>query len=416
MEKPEVRVPACRIWTPPESIDLILNDFREILETGQVILGRWTDEFEAGWAHYCNRRHGIAVNSDTAAMEIQWKVWKLLNGWNDGDYVVLPATSFFSCATGIRNAGLTPVVCDASAEAGIFPTLEQFLEKAEDLNRDDIEDEDGVRPKLVAFLAVYAGGYIGGDIESIIDWCHANGVKVMEDAAHCHGATLNGVVAGAFGDSSAWSFYATKVLNTHEGGMLLTDSLEEAEMARVFRNYGRVSDFGRSLAKYEGYNWRMSEMHARLGVDQVQRADDVIARRRERAGWYDEEMAIRGLFERFGVQKLAPPDGCVPNYYRYIVMLGERSNEVNVALREFLKAECWKHGVQLAGEVYEATLNCQPIFSDLGVAGDFPMAEAYCAGHVCLPINNDGDAEEVGLVMHAFEKALMAAQAAGFLG
>jgi perosamine synthetase len=415
-----VEVPACRIWVPTESRMAILRDIDEILQTGQVILGKWTLEFERLWAEYVGWKHGVVVSSDTAAMECLFKVWKMKYGWHDGDSVMLPATSFFSCATAVRNAGLNPVVCDASAEAGIFPTLGMFqaaveakfvLTETETMGRCWFDPQTGSR--LVTFLAVYAAGYVGEDIGEIVEYCRKFKVKVIEDAAHCHGSTLDGAPAGSFGDASCWSFYATKVLNAHEGGMILLDDEDDAEMCRVMRNYGRVSDFGRSLAKYEGYNWRLSEMHCRLGVDQVERADDLMERRRARARWYDEALyALRQL----GCYKLAPPDGCEPNYYRYVVMLpNSNSNKENERLREYLKELCAKSGVHLPGEVYEATLNEQPIFNDLGKAGDFPEAERYCSSHICLPINNDGSHLEVQYVARVFQAALVKAKEAGLI-
>src|SRR2546426_11743174 len=132
------------------------------------------------------------------------------------------------------------------------------------------------RPR--AAILVHIGGHIAFDSERIAAYCRANGIFLLEDCAHAHGASWNGVRPGAYGDAGVYSLYATKTISTGEGGVMVTRDPELAEFSRKFRNYGKFEHV------VEGLNFRMSEFTAAIGLVQVDRLREIVARKNEVAG------------------------------------------------------------------------------------------------------------------------------------
>ena len=212
-----------------------------------------------------------------------------------------------------------------------------------------------------------------GEIEKV---CKKYGLFLIEDAAHAQGSSLNGKMAGAFGIAAAFSFYPTKVITSGEGGMITTDEKKICQRACIFRDQGK-SGFERNLHTEMGYNWRMSEIHAVLGLHQFQRLEEFVAQRRKIARIYDKK-----LKETRGVIPLMIPKEVKSNYYKYVALLekGIDRDQIKKELRE-------KYDVSLSGEVYELPCHLQPIFEELGREGNFPVAEDLCRRMVCLPIS-----------------------------
>lgn len=384
-----MKIPATKVIHKPEDIERIALVVKEVLANGPQVLGKYTRQFEEEWAKFVGSKYGVALANDTGALEITLRmIAEKLPDFKPGVYeVLLPATSFFSCATAAKNAGFVPRVVDIGEEKedsgfGIFPIAGQVAE------------ELSSHPRIKVFMSVYAGGYVGYDAEVIASTRMNGECIVMEDAAHCHGATVRGIMAGRLSDIACWSFYSTKVLNCGEGGAITTDNEEFAQRAKLYRNYGRADDFGRSLAMVEGNNWRLTEYQAFIGVTQTQQANWFIDGRRESAALYDKYV---GKLKEFGIYKIWTPEWSQPNYYRYIVMLpkGQRSH----AFKYVVKAEMKKRGISLAGEVYEQPIHKQPIFEDVFRGVSAPNAEDYCYGHLCLPIWQYMDEEEVVYVV-----------------
>jgi len=284
--------------------------------------------------------------------------------------VVVPANTFFSTAAAVVHAGGVPRFADIDpATFTLSPaTVEPVL------------DELGQR--CAGVVIVHIGGFVSPDTAALADLCRARGLFLLEDAAHAHGATFAGRAAGSIGDAGAFSFYPTKVITSGEGGMITTADEKLRDEARIYRDQGKAGFLGGDHVRL-GYAWRMSELHAAVGLVQLARLDEFIAVRRRVARLYDE--ALQTLP---GIAPVLAPEGSEPNYYKYLAVLDEGIDRVGLkkALRE-------QHGIGMSGEVYAGPLHRQPIFADVP-AGPLPVSEDLCARHVCLPIHNDmADAE-----------------------
>ncbi len=246
--------------------------------------------------------------------------------------------------------------------------------------------EKNLTPKTAGVIVVHIGGIVSAQIPALVDLSKKKGIWLVEDAAHAHGSSFKSTSAGAFGVGSSFSFYPTKVMTSAEGGMIVTNDDRLAEESRIYRDQGKAS-FTVNAHVRMGYNWRMSEPHAIIGLKHLERLPAMIADRRAIAAIYD-----RGLTEFKNLHALpVPPDG-ICNYYKFIAILKQKRDrkELKTILRE-------KHGVSLAGEVYEEPLHKQPVFTKYST-GPLPVSEDLCARHICLPIFSgmqESDAHEV---------------------
>jgi dTDP-4-amino-4,6-dideoxygalactose transaminase len=229
-------------------------------------------------------------------------------------------------------------------------------------------------PATAAVVIVHVGGIVTDRMPQIQALTQARGIALVEDAAHGHGSRLDGTAAGCFGVAGSFSFYPTKVMTSAEGGMIVTDDEAIAAEARIYRDQGKAS-FTQNAHVRMGYNWRMSEPHAIIGLRHLTHLPAMIGARQRTAARYDE-----GLADLDGLRPLAIPPGCACNYYKYIAMLPDGVDRA--ALKRTLKES---HGVILGGEVYELPLHKNPIFVELDTS-DLGESERVCARHVCLPM------------------------------
>ncbi|MBV8201116.1 MAG: DegT/DnrJ/EryC1/StrS family aminotransferase [Acidobacteria bacterium] len=372
-------VPAARIQFLPEDRAWIAARIEEVLASGQLTLGKYGAELERRFAALCGTRHAVAVNSGTSALEIILRSLDVA-----GRDVLVPTNTFFATAAAVVHAGGRPVLVDMDPDTfGIRP---------EDVDR-------ALTPKTAGVVAVHIGGLVSPRMGELAELARRRGIWLVEDAAHAHGSSYAGVAAGAFGIAAAFSFYPTKVMTSAEGGMIVTgDDRLDAE-ARIYRDQGKAS-FTQNAHTRMGYNWRLSEPHAIIGLRHLERLPAMIADRRRAAAVYDAALAGRGAGAGDGagtalgrrLRPLAVPAGGACNYYKYVAVLSERADRA--ALKRELKE---RHGVSLSGEVYEAPLHEQPVFRDY-VRGPLPVAEDLCARHLCLPVYagmEERDAEQV---------------------
>jgi perosamine synthetase len=374
MSKPSVEpagtavpaVPAARIQFLPEDRAWVAERIQEVLETGQLTLGRYGAEFERAFARRCGTRHAVAVSSGTSALEIVFRSLDVA-----GRDVLVPTNSFFATAAAVVHAGGRPVFVDMDPDT--------FAVRPEDVER-------ALTPQTAGFVVVHIGGLVSARIGELQELARRKGLWLVEDAAHAHGSSHRGVSAGAFGVAAAFSFYPTKVMTAAEGGMITTDDDRIAEEARGYRDQGKAS-FLQNAHTRMGYNWRMSEPHAIIGLRHLVRLDAMVADRQRVAALYDE-----GLRGRRGLRPLAVPAEGSCNYYKYVAVLAERRDRA--ALKSELRA---RFAVSLSGEVYETPLHAQPVFAPWATRS-LAAAEDLCARHVCLPVFSgmeDADARRV---------------------
>jgi len=369
-----MQIPAAKIYFPEEDRKEILSKIEEILISGQLTLGKYNREFEEEFAKYIGTKYAVAVNSGTSALEIILRALDI-----EGHSVVVPTNTFFATPASVIHAGGKVIFADITENLCLDP---------ESLERN-------IRGDTKAVIVVHIGGVVPPQIREIKEICERRGLYLIEDAAHAHGSALDGKKAGSFGIAAAFSFYPTKVMTSGEGGMITTDDERIYRRACILRDQGKAS-FGQNLHVELGYNWRMSEIHAVLGLYQFRRLEEFIAQRRKVAGIYDE-----GLREIEGLRPLAIPPGVESNYYKYVAFLDRGIDRASLKreLRE-------KYGVSLSGEVYEIPCHLQPIFKGLAEEGSLPVAEDLCRRMVCLPISAVMTDEEAHYVVDSLRKVL----------
>ncbi|MEI6447138.1 MAG: DegT/DnrJ/EryC1/StrS family aminotransferase [Actinomycetes bacterium] len=299
----------------------------QVFDSNRWSEGPVIEQFEQKWTEW-NSSEAIATSSWTggAMAALEWV------GVKD-EVVLCPSNTFMATPLSVVNAGGKVEFVDCNRE-DLCMSFEDFERKAEEH-----------KPK--AAWLVHIGGHIAFDSEKIAEYCKANGIVLLEDCAHAHGADWNGKRPGTWGDAGVYSLYATKTVSTGEGGVLVTGNPELAEFAKSFRNYGKP-DYGVS-----GLNYRMSEFTAALGLVQIERLDEIIA-------WKNK--VARALMDpQFEGSKLQLPEGMTSGLYKYIVF-------------EMLEKS--------TGRVYDEP--CHRIMGHTHV--DLPNSDWVAQNHSCPPI------------------------------
>ncbi len=245
----------------------------ECIETGWISSeGPFVKEFEEKFSQYIGRRYGIAVSSGTAALEISAKAV----GLTGGDEVIVPTFTIISPVQAVVKLGCVPVLIESHSQTW---------------NMDVSQIESKITKKTKAIIAVHTYG-LPVDLDPVSKLAEKYDLSVIEDAAEMHGQTYKEIKCGNFGDISIFSFYPNKHITTGEGGMILTDNEEIAFKCRSLRNLCFQST-RRFIHEDLGWNYRMTNLQAALGVAQLEKIDEFIARKREIAGKYNEK--LKGL-------------------------------------------------------------------------------------------------------------------------
>jgi perosamine synthetase len=348
----------------------IASAITDILTSGVLTLGPYTQAFEDAFGAAHQASHAVATSSGTAALEIALRALKVA-----GKDVIVPANTFYATAAAVISAGARPVFADI--DAATFALSRQTVAAV-------------LTPQTAAVVLVHVGGLITPEVDAISELCQDWGADLVEDAAHAHGASYQGRFAGSFGAAAAFSFYPTKVVTCGEGGMILTASGELADEARIYRDQGKGS-FGANHHVRHGYAWRMSEQNAATGLIHLGRMTESIARRRQVARSYDI-----GLADVAELRPLVEPADSVGNFYKYIAVLDD-----GIDRKRFKEQVAARYDVRLSGEVYDLPLHMQPILGEYSLGQSLPVAEDMCSRHVCLPVHSDMRDDEVDEVLAA---------------
>ncbi len=243
----------------------------ECIDTGWISSeGPFVERFEAAAAARFGRAFGVAVSSGSAALDVAVAAL----GIGPGDEVILPAFTIISCAQAVVRAGATPVLVDAAPDTW---------------NMDVERIKERITSRTRAVMAVHIYG-LPVDMDAVCALARTHGLAVIEDAAEAIGQTVRGRPCGGFGDLSVLSFYPNKHVTTGEGGMVLTDDADLAERCRGFRNHC-FQPGKRFVHDTLGWNYRMTNLQAALGVAQLERLEETLARKRRMGGCYREELA-----------------------------------------------------------------------------------------------------------------------------
>jgi len=276
----------------------VLSNVEEAVRTGWISSeGRFIAEFERRWAAYCGVSHGVAVCNGTVALEVAMVALAL----PPGSEVILPSFTIISCVAAVLRAGCRPVLVDCEPDTWCLDVAEVARKITE---------------KTRAVMAVHMYGHMA-DMEPLMELARKFGLVVIEDAAEAHGGEYRGRRAGGIGTIGCFSFYANKIVTTGEGGMVVTDDAKLAERARSLRNlcFRREQRF---LHTELGYNFRMTNIQAAIGLAQIERIDEHLLRKRRMASCYDERLRhVRELSlptERPGVKNV---------YWMYGIVLAD---------------------------------------------------------------------------------------------
>jgi perosamine synthetase len=350
-----MRVPAASIVFSDDDIKEALSLIESSLRSGQLTLGKHGQALEESFAARCGRKYAVAVSSGTSAIEIVLRTLGV-----EGKEVIVPDNTFFATAAAVAHAGATPVLADTDRET-LAISVDDVLAR--------------VTEKTAGVCIVHIGGIVTPELPRLEAECKKRGIFLMCDAAHAHGATLDGRDASDWGVASTYSFYPTKVMTSGEGGMIVTDDERIAEEARIYRDQGKAG-FTSNFHTRLGANWRLSEVHAAIGIVQLKRLDEFIARRREVAAAYEETAKRTGVLSLPTAQKTGES-----NFYKFVAYLPDGVDRK--ALKQDMRE---KFEVGLSGEVYELPLHAQPIFEQF-TNGTYPGADYVCSRQICPPVS-----------------------------
>jgi perosamine synthetase len=297
----------------------------QVIDSGHWTEGQLTDRFESEWSTW-NGAPAVAMSSWAGGALAALDFAQV-----QGETVLCPSNTFMATPLAAVRSGARVGFVDCNREdlCMSFADFERAAERH--------------RPK--AAVLVHIGGHIAFDSEQIAAYCSEQGIFLLEDCAHAHGACWNGRRAGTYGDAGVYSLYATKTITSGEGGVLVSQRPEVIEHARAFRNYGKP-DF-----RVPGLNFRMSEFTAALGLVGIERLEEIV-------GWKNQ--VARSQLDRKYSSRLELPEGMVSGLYKYIVF-------------EWLERS--------TGRVYD-----EPCHRLMGDSAELPNTDWVARNHSCVPL------------------------------
>ena len=260
-------LPISKPFIGPREKELVLD----ALDSGWVSsIGKYIDEFETNFARYCGTEYALAVNNGTTGLHLALATL----GLQPGDEVIIPDLTFVATANAVAYTGATPVLADIDPDT---------------LCIDPASVKSLISERTKAIIPVHLYGH-PADMDALTAIGDAHGLDIIEDAAEAHGAEYRGRKVGGLGKCGVFSFYGNKVITTGEGGMLTTNDREFYQRARRLRDHA-MSPTRRYFHEERGFNYRITNLQAALGVAQLERIEDFLARRAEIMNWYHAEIA-----------------------------------------------------------------------------------------------------------------------------
>jgi len=329
------------------------DDVRAVVEA--IRGGRWcrlyqgsyAERFEAEFARYHDAKYGIAVANGTVSLELALKTIGV--GLNLGDEVIVPAYTFIATASAVTEVGAIPIFADVDPQTG---------------NIDPRSVEKLINERTRAIIAVHFGGY-PADMDELTRIAKRHGVYLIEDAAHAHGSEWRGRKVGAIGDMGSFSFQESKSLTAGEGGIVLTNSDELADRARLIHNIGRVIGQPGYIHYILSSNYRLSEIQAALLLSRLRKLPSEVKVKHENG------KILADMIKRTGVVEPTRPDDRVTTRgYYYFVML-YRQEELNGIPKEVFIEALRAEGVPV-GVSYGPPLYRQPAFKRENLAKSVP--------------------------------------------
>jgi perosamine synthetase len=315
-------------------------------------VGAFIERFENAFKRCSDTRYAVACSSGTAALHLALAALGIKNG----DEVIIPAFTMIATANAATYLGARPVLVDADPITW---------------NMDTKKIESKITKFTKAIIPVHTYGF-PADMDRIISITRKHNLFVVEDAAEAHGAEYKGKKAGSLGDVACFSFYGNKIITTGEGGMVTTNSKNIAEKVRLLRDHAFSSE-RHFWHKYLGYNYRMTNLQAAIGLAQVERFKELVASRIRNARYYN--LLLRNLG---GIEFPPEAKGIKNVYWMYSILINDDFGLTRDALREYLA----RKGIET--RTFFIPIHLQPIYSKM-YRERFPVAEELCRKGMYLP-------------------------------
>lgn len=363
----------------PDITDREIELVTQVLRSDRLSIGPMVEQFEHLLASRCNRGHGVACSSGTAGLHMAL----IAAGVGPGDEVITTPFSFIAPANAVLYVGAKPIFVEICPKS---------------LNMDPVKVEAAITPKTKAIIAVenFGNPQHMDEYRKIAD---RNEIKLIEDCCEAIGGRYQGRAVGDFGHYAVFGFYPNKQITTGEGGMVLTNDDRGAEVLRSLRNQGRATPGTSGLGNWMqferlGYNYRMSEIQAALGVAQLERLDEILEARRTVANRY---------IERFmGLSEVVLPnisDETTMSWFVFVLRLNDQYTGVE---RDRIVQGLHRHDVGSAA--YFPAIHVQPHFQALGFRqGDFPITESVAERTLALPFYTSLSARDADFAASTFE-------------
>jgi perosamine synthetase len=328
--------------------------------------GKYIPEFEEKFAAECHCRYGVACANGTVALHLGLAAL----GIGPGDEVMLPTFTMIATINAVAYTGATPVLIDS--EPGTW-------------NMDVSLVGDKITPRTKAILPVHTYGH-PVDMDPLMELAERHGITVMEDAAEAHGAEYKGRRAGGLGHAAAFSFYANKIITTGEGGMITTNNKALAALAQNLRDHA-FSTERHFWHKYMGFNYRMTNMQAAIGVAQTEQLSGFVADRRRNAAQYTALLKdIPGI--------VTPPEAewAKNVFWMYSILVEDEFGMTRDQLR------AWLAKVGIETRTFFIPMHLQPIYYDDFKGQRYPVSEMLCYRGLYLPSASSLTAEQIAYI------------------
>jgi perosamine synthetase len=341
----------------------------KVLRSGFIAQGPRVAEFEDNFAEYVGVEHAVASSSGTTALHLAL----LAADIGPGDEVITTPFSFAATGNSILYVGAKPVFVDIDKKT---------------YNIDPEKIEEAITENTKAIMPVHLYGQ-PADMDPINKTATHHDLTVIEDAAQAHGAMYNGKKTGSLGDMGCFSFYPTKNMTTSEGGMITTDNAEMAEKARVLRAHGESERYTHVVL---GYNFRMTDIAAAIGIVQLKKLENFNKKRVENAKYLTENIdEIDGINSPY----VAPNVRHV--FHQYTVRVGESNRD---KLMEFLKSRGIGTGIHYPKPIYQ-----QKIYQERGFDSFCPESESASSEVLSLPVHPSLNKAELEEIVSALKEA-----------
>ena len=335
--------------------------------------GPFIQAFESQFAAACGAKYAVACSSGTAALHLAASALDI----GPGDEAILPTFTMISTLNAITYLGATPILVDAEAQ---------------NWNLDVAQVAAKITPRTKLIIPVHTYGH-PANMDALKLLAAKHGITILEDAAEAHGATCRGVMVGNLGHIAAFSFYANKLLTTGEGGMLTTNNAELANLCRLLRDHA-FSQKRHFWHKFVGFNYRMTNVQAAIGLAQVERFPELLEARRTNARLYTER--LKGIS---GLTLPSDAEGYKSSFWMYAIMVQPEF----VRTRDELRAILAQQGIET--RTFFIPMHLQPVYFEKFKGQRYPVAENLCLRGLYLPSSSSLTIAEIDYIAHAIAQA-----------